>query len=114
MENKVEKTMEKKSKKMKYASVQCEDKCNIHGTLSVRGRKFEGTVKKIVGQRAVIERESIINCPKYEMYARSRSKLHTHITKCMLPNIKVGDYVEIGECRPISKLTHFVLIRKIR
>ena len=113
MENKT-KTTEGKTKKMNDASVQCEEKCNIHGSLSVRGRKFEGTVKKIVGQRAVLEMERNVYYPKYELYSRSKSKMHTHIPKCMIASIKVGDYVEVGECRPLSKITNFVLLRKIR
>lgn len=103
-----------KDKDAKNENVACEDKCNIHGTLSVRGRKFEGTIIKLVGQRAVIEWERIIYFPKYERYARTRSRLHAHIPKCMLSDVKLGDYVEVGECRPISKITHFVLLRRIR
>ena len=98
----------------KQTNVECEERCNVHGTLSVRGRKFEGTVIKIVGQRAVIEWERMLYYPKYEMYSRTKSKLHAHISKCMMAQIKIGNYVEIGECRPLSKLTHFVVIRKIK
>ena len=109
--------MEKENKgkqKMKEAEVSCEDRCNVHGNLSVRGRKFEGHIKKISGQRAVIEWERIIYYPKYERYARTRSNLHTHIPKCMISDVKIGDYVEIGECRPLSKITHFILLRRIK
>ena len=98
----------------KDKNVECENNCNIHGILSVRGRKFEGTIIKLVGQRAVIEWERIIYFPKYERYARTRSRLHAHIPKCMLSEVKLGDYAEVGECRPISKITHFVLLRRIR
>ena len=104
---------EKMDKKMND-NAECEDKCNIHGNLSVRGRKFEGTIKKIVNARAVIEWERIIYFPKYERYAKTRSRLHAHIPKCMLQEIKLGDYVEIAECRPLSKITHFILLRKLR
>lgn len=110
----MEKKTNMENKKNKDASVQCEEKCNVHGSLSVRGRKFEGTVMKIVGQRAVLEMERVVYYPKYEMYARTKSKMHTYIPKCMMASIKVGDYVEVGECRPISKITHFILLRKIR
>lgn len=102
------------NKMKKDDSVQCEEKCNVHGSLSVRGRKFEGTVMKIVGQRAVLEMERMVYYPKYQLYSRTRSKMHTYIPKCMMSSIKLGDYVEVGECRPISKITHFVLLRKIR
>jgi ribosomal protein S17 len=29
-------------------------------------------------------------------------------------NIQIGDYVQVQECRPLSKIIHFVLIKKIR
>ena len=94
--------------------MECEEKCNRHGTLSVRGRKFKGTVIKIVGQRAVIEWERIIYYPKYERFGKARSKLHAHIPKCLLEEIKIGEYIEIGECRPISKITHFVTLGVVK
>ena len=103
--------MEKKKQKN---AIECEDRCPEHGCLSVRGRRFDGTIIKIVGQRAAIEWERIIYYPKFERYARMKSKLHAHIPKCMTKEIKIGDYVEIGECRPLSKIIHFVLTKKIR
>ncbi len=109
-----EKEKSKRKRMSKEERAKCEDRCNRHGTLSVRGRKFEGVIKKLVGQRAVIEWERIVYFPKYERYSRTRSRLHAHVPKCMVSDIKIGDYVEIGECRPLSKITHFVLLNKIR
>ena len=103
--------MENKKRKN---GIECEDRCPYHGNVSVRGRRFEGTLAKIVGQRAVIELERIIYYPKFERYARMKSKLHAHVPKCLIKEIKLGDYVEIGECRPLSKIIHFVLTKKIR
>jgi len=93
-------------------NIECERKCPWHGEIRVRGRHFEGFVKKIVGQRAVVEWQRFIYYPKYERYAKAKSKVHAHIPKCILSQIKQGDYVEIGECRPISKITHFILLKK--
>ena len=104
--------MEKK--KQKGNEIECEDRCPYHGNVSVRGRRFEGEIAKIVGQRAVIEWERIIYYPKFERYARMKSKLHAHVPKCLIKQIGLGDYVEIGECRPLSKIIHFVLTKKIR
>jgi len=94
--------------------IECEDRCPFHGNLSVRGRKFEGIVKKIVGQRAVLELKRMIYYPKYERFARLKSKLHAHIPKCLGGKIKIGDHVEVGECRPLSKIIHFVVIGEIK
>lgn len=92
----------------------CEERCPFHGNLSVRGRHFKGIVKKITGRRAVIEWERMIYYPKFERYARLKSKLHAHIPKCLADKIKTGDYVEIGECRPLSKIIHFVLLWEVK
>ena len=110
----MEKVKNQESKHDAKKNAQCELRCNLHGNLSVRGRRFSGKIKKISGQRAVIELERIIYYPKYERYARTKAKLHTHIPKCMLPDIKIGNYVEVGECRPLSKITHFVLLGRIK
>lgn len=104
----------KKQKKTQRTEIECEDRCPDHGSISVRGRRFEGEIAKIVGQRAVIEWERIIYYPKFERYARMKSKLHAHVPKCLIKEIKLGDYVEIGECRPLSKIIHFVLTKRIR
>ncbi len=93
-------------------TVECEERCYLHGNISVRGRHFKGTVIRIVGQRAVVEWQRVIFYPKYERYSKSRSKVHAYIPKCMVKDIKVGDYIEVGECRPISKITHFIVIGK--
>jgi len=94
---------------------ECNDeRCPTHGNLSVRGRTFKGYITKIVGRRAVIEWERIVYFSKYERYARKKSKVHAHIPLCLLPKVKVGNYVKIGECRPLSKIIHFVLLGVIR
>ena len=111
----MEKTQKAQTRKEKMKeNAECEDRCPFHGTLSIRGRRFDGTITKIVGRRAVIEWERIIYYPKFERFARLKSKLHAHIPKCMLNDIHIGDYVEIGECRPLSKITHFALTKKLR
>ena len=104
-----EEKMQRKSEK-----VECEDRCPYHGTLSIRGRKFDGTVTRIIGRRAVIEWERIIYYHKFERYSRLKSKLHAHIPKCLMSEIHVADYIEVGECRPLSKILHFAVIKKLK
>ncbi len=93
----------------------CNDRrCPKHGHISIRGRNFKGYVKKVVGSRAVIEWERILYVPKYERYEKRRSKMHSHIPACLLDNIKTGSYVLIGECRPLSKITHSIVLEIIK
>lgn len=93
----------------------CSDKkCPFHGNLKVRGRYFKGIVKKIVGKRAVIEFERLIYYKKYERFAKFKTKLHAYMPECLRKNIAIGDLVKIGECRPLSKIMHFVVVEKIK
>ena len=48
--------------------------------------------------------------PKYGKYTRQRTTLHVHDENNAA---KVGDRVEIAECRPISKTKSWVLLRVV-
>ena len=48
--------------------------------------------------------------PKYGKYIRQRTVLHVHDEANAA---KVGDKVEIAECRPISKTKSWVLLRVV-
>ena len=94
---------------------ECNDReCYKHGRLKTHGRFFEGYVKKKFPRRVVIEFERMIYVPKYERYAKSRTKLHARLSRCMESEINIGDYVKIRECRPLSKIIHFTVIDKIK
>lgn len=108
------KVKEKKVKKKKKGEeeVICEDRnCPFHGSLSVRGRRFRGTVKKVVGSRAVVEWTRFPYFPKYERYARAISRIHSHIPACLAEKVKSGVNVEARECRRLSKLVHSVIVK---
>ena len=97
------------------ATDKCTDiKCPFHGELSVRGRKFMGTVIKKFPKRVVIEFERTIFIQKYERYSKSKTKLHARLPDCLAKDVNVGDYIEIQECRQLSKIIAFVVMRKIR
>lgn len=96
-------------------STTCNDpKCPFHGTLSLRGRVFRGVVTKKFPKRVVVEFERTVFVRKYERYAKSKTKLHARLSDCIADTINVGDYIEIMECRPLSKIIAFVVIKKIR
>jgi len=103
------------AKKIKSKEEHCEDKkCPWHGELSIRGRHFRGKIKKLFEKRAVVEFERTIYYKKYERYAKAKTKLHAYLPKCISNKFNIGDLVEIGECRPLSKMMHFVVIKKIK
>jgi len=92
---------------------ECDDKnCHTHGTLKVRGRIFEGKVIRKFRKRITIEFERVIYIRKYERYAKSKTKIHARLPDCMEKEINIGDLVKIQECRPLSKIIHFVVIEK--
>jgi|TARA_Y100000310_G_scaffold335050_1_gene416156 small subunit ribosomal protein S17 len=92
----------------------CKDRnCHIHGSLKVRGRIFEGKVTKKFHKRITIEFERMIYVRKYERYKKSKTKIHARLPICMEKDIQVGDLIKIQECRPLSKIIHFVVIEKI-
>lgn len=113
--------MEKKTKQRKVkekiagALEDCKDRnCNIHGNLKARGKVFEGKVIKKFSKRIVIEFERSTYVSKYERYMKSRTRIHARLPLCREKEVNIGDYVQIQECRPLSKIIHFVFIKKIR
>ena len=93
--------------------INCGLQCPFHGTLSARGRSFEGKVIKKFPHRLTIAFERTVYVSKYERYAKAMTKLHARLPKCMEKDIQVGDYIRITECRPLSKIIHFVVTEKI-
>ena len=105
----------KKTVKVAESNVECKDMaCPKHGNISIRGRSFKGTVIKKFPKRITIEFERTLYIKKYERYAKKKTKLHARLPECMNDEVEIGDYVEIKECRPISKIIHFIVIQKIR
>lgn len=91
----------------------CEDKyCPFHGTLSVRGQIITGRVSSAKMDNSIlVKREYMKYVPKFERYERRTSTYAAHCPPCL--NIKTGDRVRIGECKPLSKTISFVAIEKI-
>ncbi len=79
-----------------------------------RGRVFEGIVTKKFPKRIVLEFERMVYIRKYERYARLKTKVHARLLYSMENEINVGDLVKVQECRPLSKIIHFVVIKKIK
>lgn len=107
----------KTTKVKKEEKVSCADQlCPTHGTspAKLRGRTFEGAVIKKLKGRVVIEFERILYSRKYERQEKRKTKLHARLPDCLSEEISVGDWIQIGECRPISKMIHFFVVKKIR
>lgn len=101
----------KKPEKKNTATAEVKMK-NQEVAVATRGRVFQGSVIKKFEKRAVIEFDRQVYIPKYERFSRRRTRIHARIPEGM--NIEVGDYVKARECRPLSKIVHFVVIEKLR
>ncbi len=85
-------------------------KSPFSGHVKVRGRIFTGTVISAKMQRtATVEWGRKVKIPKYERYAKKRSRVKAHNPDSI--SAKEGDVVKIMECRPLSKTKHFVIVQ---
>lgn len=93
--------------------MECNDKnCPIHAGMKIRGNLMEGEVVSTkMKNSVVVERHSLRKNQKYERYERTRSRLTVHKPECM--EVQVGDKVQIGETRKISKTKSFVITKVI-
>ena len=96
-------------KEPKKKSLENETSNPFNGSLSIRGKLFEGIVINAKANgTAVIQKESPIYFTKFKRFGRSKNKIHAHIPSNL--NIQVGDHVVAAECRPISKSVSFVIV----
>ena len=81
----------------------------FNGSLSVRGKIFEGIVIKAKAKDTVtLQKESPIYFTKFKRYGRSKNRIHAHVPSNL--DVKEGDHVIAAECRPISKSVSFVVV----
>jgi small subunit ribosomal protein S17 len=76
-----------------------------------RGSVIEGVVvSDKMNKTVTVRADYIIKVPKYDRMKRR----HTKIKARNPPEIdaKIGDFVKIAECRPLSKTVHFIVIEK--
>ena len=91
----------------------CSDnRCPFHGSLKVRGRIFEGTVRsdKMQGS-VVVEWDYVVPVRKYQRYMRRKSRVVAHRPPCV--SARHGDVVRIAECRGLSKTKSFVVLEAL-
>lgn len=91
----------------------CNDpNCPFHGTLGVRGRVFKGVVESVKpSNTAIVKWERRVYYPKYERFEKRFTKVNAHKPDCI--HLSKGDFVLLGECRPISKTKKFVVLGKV-
>lgn len=108
----------KENKKKTESKIQNKEE-KIVGTgkeckIVTRGKIFEGKVIRKFHKRVTIEFERMIYLRKFERYAKSRTKIHARLPESMENEINIGDLIRVQECRPLSKIIHFIVIKKIK
>ena len=95
---------------VKAPKKKCNDKnCPFHGTISLRGRMFKGTVVSDKAAKTVtVVWPRIVKVPKYEHLEKKRSRVKAHNPDCI--NARKGQAVTIMETKPISKTKKFVVV----
>jgi len=88
-----------------------ENKKIVGTVIPTRGRIFNGKVIKKFEGRVVVEFERTLKVEKYERFIKKKTKLHARFGKDM--KINVGDLVKVRECRPLSKIVHFIVIENM-
>ena len=86
-----------------------EKKNPFNGTLSVRGKLFQGKVIKSKAKNTVVlQKESPVYFTKFKRYGRSKNSIHAHVPSNL--EVKDGDMVIAAECRPLAKSVSFVVV----
>ncbi|MCA9487659.1 MAG: 30S ribosomal protein S17 [Nanoarchaeota archaeon] len=103
------------AKKTTTEKIECNDRdCPMHGRLKTRGKTFKGFVISKGQRRVAIEFERMIYVKKYERYTQSKVKIHARLPDCLRKDINIGDFITVKECRPLSKIIHFVVVGKLK
>jgi len=114
---KIEKIKSKKTKVVEDKKNICSDQfCPFHGknAVKLRSKSFQGEVIKKLPGRIKIQFERFVYDRKYERFDKRRTRIHARLPDCLKEQINLGDWIEIAECRPLSKIIHFIAVKKIR
>ena len=96
-------------KETKETGIENEKNNPFNGSLSIRGKLFEGVVINAKSKNTiVIQKESPIYFKKFKRFGRSKNQIHAHVPSNI--NVQEGDFVIAAECRPISKSVSFVVV----
>ncbi|MBI5803785.1 30S ribosomal protein S17 [Candidatus Pacearchaeota archaeon] len=80
--------------------------------VATRGRTFEGYVVRKFQKHATIEFNRTVYINKYERFTKKTTRLHARLPENT--EVNVGDLVKVKECRPLSKMIHFIVVEKIK
>ena len=85
-------------------------KCPFTSKVTIRGRILKGIVISTKMQRTVVVRRDYLHyVPKYNRYEKRHRNISAHCSPAF--NVKEGDIVVVGECRPLCKSVCFNVLK---
>merc|ERR1711972_721948 len=86
-------------------------KCPFTGNVSIRGRILTGRVQKMKMQRTItIRRDYLHFVRKYNRFEKRHRNMSVHLSPCFR-DVRPGDIVTVGECRPLAKTVRFNVLK---
>merc|ERR1712001_567055 len=85
-------------------------KCPFTGNVSIRGKIIKGMVISTKMNRTLIIRRDYLHLvPKYRRFEKRHKNIPVHVSPCF--NVKEGDIVYAGQCRPLSKTVRYNVLK---
>mmetsp|Transcript_13107 Transcript_13107/g.26586 ORF Transcript_13107/g.26586 Transcript_13107/m.26586 type:complete len:154 (-) Transcript_13107:180-641(-) len=85
-------------------------KCPFTGNVSIRGRILRATVVSTKMRRTIVVRRDYLHwIRKYKRFEKRHRNIPAHCSPCF--RVRDGDFVTIGQCRPLSKTVRFNVLR---
>ncbi|KAI0984846.1 hypothetical protein GJ496_001562 [Pomphorhynchus laevis] len=86
-------------------------KCPFTGNVHIRGRILTGVIIKMKMTRTVVIRRDYLHfVRKYNRFEKRHKNMSVHLSPCFR-DVKVGDVVTVGECRPLCKTVRFNVLK---
>lgn len=90
--------------------VYVDKKCPFTGNVSIRGRVLRGVVISTKMKRTIIVRRDYMHyIKKYRRFEKRHTNFACHCSPAF-EDVKEGDIVTMGQCRPLSKTVRFNVI----
>jgi len=84
-------------------------KCPFAGHVSIRGRILKGLVVSTKMKRTIIIRRDYLHyIKKYRRFEKRHKNVAAHCSPAF--EVKDGDIVTVGQCRPLSKTVRFNVV----
>lgn len=100
-----------KTPKEAKAGTYVDKKCPFTGSVSIRGRILKGIVLSTKMNRTIIIRRDYLHwVSKYSRFEKRHKNLAAHCSPAF-PQVKEGDIVTVGQCRPLSKTVRFNVLQ---